>query len=60
MIFNSTFSYTRELGMYHTVVDLAEAIAKDLRSDICAYIDRELRLDLKNMKGVKYYLSIAV
>ena len=55
MIFNSTFSYTREFGMYHAGVYLAEAIAKDIGSDICVFIDRELRLELKKMKGVKYY-----
>jgi hypothetical protein len=38
MIFNSTFSYTTELSIYQVVVDLAEAIANDLGSDICAYI----------------------
>jgi hypothetical protein len=54
MIFNSTFSYTRELGMC-AAVDLAEAIAKDPGSDICRYIDRELGPELKKIKGVKYH-----
>jgi hypothetical protein len=34
MIFNSMFSYTRELGIYHAGVDLTEAIAKDIRSEV--------------------------
>jgi hypothetical protein len=50
----SAFGRVRGMGKYRAALDLSEAIVEDLGRDHCAYTDKELEMELKKTKGVKY------
>ena len=46
----------RSLGQFRAAVDMVESIHRDLGSEICAYSDRELKVELEKQRGIKYYV----